>query len=129
MSRRRAVEVRGIEVEGRSVSPEEAAIQKEECPDGTLSERTPEELRVVGRTWRELRRFKPHLYVVLKAWTDLLPLREEPTRYSSRVYRGFYAELSRKLGITENAVKYRLQSGIRWFAGRVRFHAGRGTLP
>lgn len=82
------------------------------------------ELAVVGKVWREMRRNKPHLYVVLKSWTELLPLRDEPTQYSSRVYRGFYAELARKLGVTENAVKHRLQSGVRWFAKRIRYHAG-----
>lgn len=84
------------------------------------------ELEIVRRVWLDLRRLKPHLYVVMKTWSEMLQLRDEPTQYSSRVYRGFYAELSRKLGITENAVKYRLQSGIRWFAHRLRKTAGTG---
>ena len=115
------------QVEGRDPSPEEVAIRKEEARDDTLALSTGVEHAVVRKVWREMRRLKPHLYVVLRSWTDLLPLRDEPTQYSSRVYRGFYAELARKLGVTENAVKHRLQSGIRWFAGRIRCHAGEET--
>ena len=65
----------------------------------------------------KMRRRKPHLCVVLRAYTEALQLRDEKTQYTHGLYRGFYAELSRKLGVTENAIKQRLDSAIVWFGG------------
>lgn len=101
----------------RERSPEEAIFHSE----GGVRASLPEGIRQedLAKVWRLLRRTKPHLYVVLKAWVEGLRLRDDRTRYSSGLYRGFYADLSRRLGITQNAVKYRLQTAIKWFAERL----------
>ena len=75
--------------------------------------------KTVNKTWRDLRRLKPHLYVVFKAWAELFQLRDQDTQYTHGLYRGFYAEMSRKLGVTEPAVKNRLARAKLWFASRI----------
>ena len=64
--------------------------------------------KTLGKIWRDMRRLKPHLFVVTKAWVEGGSLRDEPTQYSSGLYRGFYAEHSRKLGITDPETRARL---------------------
>lgn len=83
---------------------------------GSALRADPRELR---RIWRLMRHNKPHLYVVLKAWVEGMQLRDERTQYSSGLYRGFYSELARRLGVSENAVKYRLKAAMQWFARRL----------
>jgi hypothetical protein len=107
----------------REPSPEERAIANESKGGFALE---PVEEEVLRRVWTELRRLKPHLFVVLKAFVEGLSLRDEPSRYSHGSYRGFYAEWSRRLGISENAVKARKESAVRWFARRLRVHLGKG---
>ena len=77
------------------------------------------ERRIVEKTWRELRRLQPHLYAVFKSWVELLKLRDSDTQYSHGVYRGFYSDMSARLGVTRPAVKYRLKRAQNWFARRL----------
>ena len=105
----------------RELSPEEMAIRNESPPPLVVSKLDAQRL---SRIWREMRRLRPHLYVVLRAYVDGVQLRDDKTRYSHGLYRGFYAELATKLGVTENSVKSRLKTAIRWFTGRVTVHLG-----
>ncbi len=99
----------------REPSPELRAIENESRPP-SCSVLTFDEKGVLARVWMRMRRRKPHLYVVLRAYTDALDLRDSRTRYSHGLYRGFYTEQAEKLGIDQTTVRYRLRSAIKWFA-------------
>jgi hypothetical protein len=102
-------------------SPEERAMQKEELEAISPDERDVLEEKIVQQTMREMRHSRPDLFVVFKAWIKLFSLRDEDTQYTHGVYRGFYAEMAGKLGITEPAVTYRLKRAKRWFAKRLQY--------
>jgi hypothetical protein len=82
-------------------------------------QRTPLEERLVETTMREMRLTRPDLFVVFKAWIKLFALRDADTQYTHGVYRGFYAEMAQKVGITEPAIAYRLKKAKQWFARRL----------
>ena len=104
----------------REPSPEERAIKKEEELSSTPSvSLSSQEEKIIEKTWRDMRRLRPELYVVFKAWVKLFKLRDENTQYSHGVYRGFYAEMSQKLAVTAPAVSHRLKKGMKWFAERL----------
>ena len=100
------------EPQSREPSPEERAIQEEEG-DSLVAPLFDD--AVLDKTWRRMKRWKPHLYVVLRAYIEALELRDERSRYAHGLYRGFYAEWARRLGVTENTVRYRLKAATRWF--------------
>lgn len=95
----------------REPSPEEGALASEESRTDSVLD--PKEAGVVRRLWLRMRLFPPHLYKVFKPWIDHLQLRDERSRYSHGVYRGWYAEQARRLRLTENAVKARLKTAQR----------------
>lgn len=76
--------------------------------------------KAIERVWCEMRRLKPHLYVVFRRWAQMCSLRDEPTQYRHGLYRGFYAEMGRQLGIDPKSVQYRLRGAQQWFARRLR---------
>ena len=78
------------------------------------------EALLVEKTLRAMRHTRPDLFVVFKAWLALFSLRDEDTQYTHGVYRGFYAEMAAKLGITEPAVAYRLKRAKLWFVKRLK---------
>ncbi len=98
----------------RERSPAARAIENEERESGSLALLDVEK-KVLERVWRKMRWRKPHLYVVLRAYTDALGLRDSRTPYSHGLYKGFYSELSQKLGIDQTTVRYRLRAAITWF--------------
>ncbi len=99
----------------RESSSAKRAIEKEKRESRSLALLDVEK-KVLERVWRKMRWRKPHLYVVLRAYTDALDLRDSRTRYSHGLYRGFYTEQAEKLGIDQTTVRYRLRSAIKWFA-------------
>ncbi len=98
----------------REPSPELRAIENESRPPSRPG-LTIVEKDVLERVWRKMKWRKPHLYFVLRAYTDALDLRDSRTQYSHGLYRGFYTELANKLGIDQTTVRYRLRSAIKWF--------------
>ena len=102
----------------REPAPELAAIEKEKRLS-TSPALVDVEREVLERVWRKMRWRKPHLYVVLRAYTDALELRDSRTQYSHGLYRGFYTDLAEKLGIDQTTVRYRLRSAIKWFVRNV----------
>ncbi len=102
----------------REPSPELRAIENESRPP-SCSALTFDEKGVLASVWMRMRRRKPHLYVVLRAYTDALELRDSRTQYSHGLYRGFYTDLAEKLGIDQTTVRYRLRSAIKWFVREV----------
>lgn len=105
------------DVPGREPPPDEWVLEEESTAGpAPLSGR---ERKVVEKTWRELRRLQPHLYAVFKSWAEHLELRESDSQYSHGLYRGFYADMALRLGITRPAVKYRLKRAQLWFARRL----------
>lgn len=111
----------GGEPRSREPSPVEAAIESEETSSVSL-DLGARETKALDRVWREMRWRKPHLYRVLKAYTEAIARRDSRTQYSHGVFRGFYSDLSKDMGVDESTVRYRLQVGIRWFAKRFKRH-------
>jgi hypothetical protein len=80
--------------------------------------------KILAEIWREMHRYKRHHYELLRAWVEAaFENRDELSSYLHGVYRGFWADWSKRLGITPNGVKKRLIGGIKWFAGRIRTNA------
>ena len=100
----------------REPSPEDRAIRKEERQGReleTISEVNDQ--KALKQVLRAMRREKPHFYVVFKTWCEATVLRDEPNpRYAHGVYRGFYSDLGRRLGIKRHSVKYRLTKAAEW---------------
>lgn len=74
-----------------------------------------------------MRRLKPHFFVVFNAllahgdlWASVD--HDGSVELEHKVFHGFYTEMSTKLGITPNAVKYRARVSLEWFVKRARFH-------
>ena len=88
-------------------------MRKEEQQGLFPEKRTPLEERLVQAAMREMRLTRPDLFVVFKAWIKLFALRDTDTQYTHGVYRGFYAEMAQRLGITEPGIAYRLKSRSR----------------
>ena len=110
-------------LEGRERPPDEIAMQQEEANDPRL---TSLEVELLETVRAEMRRLRPHLHVVFAAilehaevfgGTDL-----DDFDLRFKAYHGFIADLSRKLGISENGVRYRARSALRWFTKRARLH-------
>lgn len=100
-------------------------------PDGTPSE-IPRDL--LKRILREMRQEKPHFHVVFNAFVKhgdiwLRSVRADRFSFEYQVFHGFLAELGRKLGITPNAVKYRLRVSLGWFIQRARRIIDEGEQP
>ncbi len=109
-------------------SPSERAIEREEHARQPLLHVLSEGDRDLLRKVRsEMRRMKPHFYVVFNAllehgdvFASVGP--DGGVELEHDVFRGFYTDLSVKLGITPNAVKYRAAVSLKWFVKRARFH-------
>jgi hypothetical protein len=110
-----------VEPVSREPSPEERASAEEETPVPVL---TAGERETVSRILRRMKIFRPRLYRVLAAWLASFERRDEPSGYSHRVYRGWYAEQAKKLRLSENGVKRRLKTAQRWLAERIRKEVG-----
>lgn len=68
------------------------------------------EKKVVAKVLKDMRRLQPAYHRVFRLLM---------TRSGGRRYHGFYTDLAKQLGITPNAVKYRLRRAIEWAADRI----------
>ena len=98
-------------------SPEEPDVPRQGLGDRIAD---PRQERIVQKTLRDMRRRRPDLFAVFKAWLELFALRDSDTQYTHGVYRGFYAEMAGKLAITEPAVAYRLKRAKLWFVKQLQ---------
>ncbi len=87
---------------------------------------------LIRRVEREMRHEKPHYYVVFKSFLErgrLTEVKTDDGEWKFKVEWGFYADLSRKLGIRDNAVKKRLTGSLGWYADRLRLHRRNEDQP
>lgn len=108
----------GGEPLSREASPEDEAIRNEAPPQRL--DLSSDEIRRVKRAWLNMQRFRPDLFAVFRAWVDATSLRDEGTRYSHGVYRGWYAEQAKRLRMPESSVRSKLDTARKWFAARLR---------
>ncbi len=106
-------------VQSREPDPEKLALEREEAEGRPARTLSADDEKVIEKTWRDMRLLRPDLYAVFREWARLFVLRDDSTTYSHGVYRGFYAEMSRRLSVTEPAVTHRLEKAKLWFARRL----------
>jgi hypothetical protein len=106
-------------VQSREPEPEKLALAKEEVEGQPARFMSLEDEKVIEMTWRDMRRLRPDLYAVFREWARLFALRDDSTSYSHGLYRGFYAEMSKRLSVTGPAVTHRLKKAKLWFARRL----------
>ncbi len=112
---------RGEEPRSREQLPDDRAIEKEE------RKRSAQEIEFLKdqlkRVLRAMRKEEPYLFVVFKEWCKARELRDEQNpQYKHGVYRGFYAEQSKRLGIRPNTVQHRLEKAHIWAARWLERH-------
>ena len=95
---------------------EKEELKRAPQESGSLKERLK---RVLGA----MRKEEPYLFVVFKEWCRARELRDERNpRYKHGVYRGFYVEQSKRLGIRPNTVQHRLERAHIWAARWLERH-------
>ena len=81
------------------------------------------DLKALRLAKRDLRILKPHYWAVFKSFLEHGEVGWVQGQPIPTAYHGFYVDMGRRLGVSPNTVKYRLQRSVQWFIKRVRYHA------